>query len=303
MVVEAVIAAPLWAIMHVHPDGEGLTGRGGNGYALVLTVVLRPALMVFGLVAAIALMYPFGAILNEVFPSVFNMSVGSSDTTSVGGVLTKVAGAFIYVGIMMTLVSKIFSLIHVLPDQILRWIGGSQDYFGRGMEQEATGGAKQAVASVSGAAQQGYATHRISGREGDAGEQQVAAIRREAITKEFIAANPGAKNHVVNNAVNERLKEFDPPQTAQREAPNQTGGTSGQQSGSSAQPSGQPSAPAPAQSKDAPDQEHRNEPTKGGGAERVKPRQKRKSRSLKRLFFIGRGISGTSVRRSSGWNG
>lgn len=178
MVVEAVIAAPLWAIMHVHPDGEGLTGRGGNGYALVLTVILRPALMIFGLVAAIALMYPFGAILNEVFPSVFNMSVGSSpEGTSAATILTKVAGAFIYVGIMMTLVSKIFSLIHILPDQILRWIGGSQDYFGRGMEQEAVGGAKQAVGSVSSAAQSGYQTHRMSGERSTAGQIEAELVK------------------------------------------------------------------------------------------------------------------------------
>lgn len=188
--IEAVIAAPLWAIMHVHPDGEGLTGRGGNGYALVLTVVLRPALMIFGLVAAISLMYPFGAILNEVFPAVFSMSVGSSDAASVGGILTKVAGAFLYVGIMMTLVNKIFSLIHVLPDQILRWIGGSQDYFGRGMEQEALGGAKQAVGSVSGAAQSGYQTHRMAG-EHSTGRQIEAELVKGDIARARQDGKPG----------------------------------------------------------------------------------------------------------------
>ena len=184
MLVEAIIAAPLWAIMHVHPDGEGLTGRGGSGYALVLTVILRPALMIFGLVAAIALMYPFGAILNEVFPAVFNMSVGSSGASgremeTAGGILTKVAGAFIYVGVMMTLVTKIFSLIHVLPDQILRWIGGSQDFFGKGMEHEATGGAKQAVGSVSSAAAQGFQTHKMSGEHSTANQIEQARVSED----------------------------------------------------------------------------------------------------------------------------
>ena len=32
LVIEAIIAAPLWAIMHLHPSGDDLTGRGGNGY-------------------------------------------------------------------------------------------------------------------------------------------------------------------------------------------------------------------------------------------------------------------------------
>lgn len=33
LVIEAIIAAPLWAIMHLHPNGDDLTGRGGNGYS------------------------------------------------------------------------------------------------------------------------------------------------------------------------------------------------------------------------------------------------------------------------------
>ena len=53
MVVEAIIAAPLWAVMHLHPSGDDMTGKGGNGYMLVLGLVVRPALIIFGLIAAI----------------------------------------------------------------------------------------------------------------------------------------------------------------------------------------------------------------------------------------------------------
>lgn len=152
--------------MHVHPDGEGLTGRGGSRYALVFTVVMRPALMIFGFIASIAIMYPFGYLINETFASVFQMSVDGSSTEM--GLLTSLAGAFIYVGVMMTIVNKVFSLIHILPDQIIRWVGGSQDYFGKGMEQEATAGAKGGMSQMISTGQQAYSQSRIAGAQGGA---------------------------------------------------------------------------------------------------------------------------------------
>lgn len=175
MVIESIIAAPLWAIMHVHPDGEGLTGRGGSGYALVLTVVLRPTLMIFGLIAAMAVMYPIGYMVTQTFASIFQMSVSGSSSSM--GLITALAGAFIYVGVMMTLVNKIFSLIHILPDQIIRWVGGSQDYFGKGMEQEATAGAKGGMGQMISSGQQAFNNRGLAngfsgGRPGAGGQQQ-----------------------------------------------------------------------------------------------------------------------------------
>ena len=58
LIVEAVIAAPIWAVSHMAPDGDGVVGRGGQGYMLVLSLVLRPPLMILGLVCAIVLMKP-----------------------------------------------------------------------------------------------------------------------------------------------------------------------------------------------------------------------------------------------------
>ena len=195
------------------------------------------------------------------FPSVFNMSVGSSpEGSSPATILTKVAGAFIYVGIMMTLVTKIFSLIHVLPDQILRWVGGSQDFFGKGMEHEATGGAKQAVGSVSSAAAQGYATHRISGKEGDPGMEQIANARRQSLTNEYYATHPNGKLDEANKWVNDRMALIAPER---QEDAKQTGGTSGQQSGSSAPPSGRNSDTAQTPSNDKPVQVQKSEHPKG----------------------------------------
>ncbi len=222
MVVEAVIAAPLWAIMHVHPDGEGLTGKAGNGYGLVLTVVLRPGLMIFGFVAAIVLMYPIGAFINQTFASVFQMSVGISGDASanpkgVSATLTMLAGAFIYVGVMTTLVNKVFSLIHMLPDQLIRWIGGQGNNFGSGMEQEALGGARAGIGQV-GQAQSGYQAAAYAKAQEQAERERLAkAGHHEPPTQKQVMSSGNAPSGMAS---------LDSPVTVHKENAGSHGGSS-----------------------------------------------------------------------------
>lgn len=122
MLIEAIIAAPLWALVHLAPDGDGVVGRGGQGYMLVLSLVLRPPLMIIGLVASFVLMKPIGFLVNSTFVGAFSMSV----TPGMFGLTQMVAGCIIYCVVMMMLVQRVFSLTHVIPDRLLRWIGGDQ---------------------------------------------------------------------------------------------------------------------------------------------------------------------------------
>lgn len=128
LVVEAVIAAPLWAIMHLHPNGDDLTGRGGNGYMLVLSLLLRPVLMVFGLIAAIVISSVIGEFINKTFFEVFANNTTLSGTSAL---FSMVAGTILYLVIMFTFVRKTFGIMHQLPDQLLRWIGGGGSELGQ----------------------------------------------------------------------------------------------------------------------------------------------------------------------------
>ncbi|MEN9996366.1 MAG: hypothetical protein RL462_1142 [Pseudomonadota bacterium] len=123
LVVEAIIAAPLWAAMHLAPDGDGVAGQGGQGYMLVMSLVLRPVLMILGLVASMVLIYPIGTLFNQVFAAVFGMTNGNN----LVGVFGLFALFSIYTMTMVALIHKTFSLIHFLPDTILRWAGGGSD--------------------------------------------------------------------------------------------------------------------------------------------------------------------------------
>lgn len=127
LLIEAVVAAPLWAIVHLAPDGDGVVGRGGQGYMLVLSLVLRPPLMIIGLVAAFVLMKPIGYLVNSTFIGAFTMGV----SPGFFGLTQAIAGCIIYAVLMITIVQRVFSLIHVIPDRLLRWIGGGGGELGQ----------------------------------------------------------------------------------------------------------------------------------------------------------------------------
>ena len=126
LLVEAVIAAPLWAVSHLAPDGDGIVGRAGQGYMLVLSLTLKPGLMIFGLVVALSLMEPIGRLLNMTFLSAFNIVTSDNygnPSTGVVGLTATLSGMFIYVSLMVSLVRRVFDLIHIIPDTVLRWLG------------------------------------------------------------------------------------------------------------------------------------------------------------------------------------
>ncbi|MBP8275910.1 MAG: DotA/TraY family protein [Propionivibrio sp.] len=120
LVIEAVLAAPIWAAAHIHPDGDDAVGRGGQGYMMILSVVMRPALMLFGLVTAMLLTQPVTGLVNAGFMS----AVSGIQADSTTGLVSFLAYVAIYVIMMTTVLHTVFSLIHWIPDNVPRWIGG-----------------------------------------------------------------------------------------------------------------------------------------------------------------------------------
>jgi conjugal transfer/type IV secretion protein DotA/TraY len=147
LIVEAVIAAPLWAVMHIHPDGDGVVGKGGQGYSLVLALTLRPALAILGLAASMVLIYPIGNLFNEVFWSAFALAQGG-----IAGITSSVAVVMLYTILIIGIVKKTFSLSHSIGDAILQWIGGPSGSLGSYSKDLANinEGAAAAAGAVSG---------------------------------------------------------------------------------------------------------------------------------------------------------
>lgn len=146
-VVEMMAAGMLWAAAHTTPAREeSFIGSQTQGYLLLMSGFFRPALMVLGLVASNALLYPTTSFLNEAFLLQFR----SLQANSVTG-LFSLAGYFLIYGIMISATYMLlFSLPQALPDNILRWIGaGVGDLGEKGMagkiEGQASAQARQAA--------------------------------------------------------------------------------------------------------------------------------------------------------------
>jgi len=178
--VEMMAAGMLWAAAHTTPAREdSFIGSQTQGYMLLMSGFFRPALMVIGLVASNALLYPTTSFLNEAFLLQFR----SLQANSVTGLFT-LAGYFLIYGIMISAAYVLlFSLPQALPDNILRWIGaGVGDLGEKGMAQKLEGSASAQArqAAVWGSAK-GQGIDRGRQAEKERGEREAAAGRAEAL--------------------------------------------------------------------------------------------------------------------------
>ncbi|MBQ3060216.1 MAG: DotA/TraY family protein [Desulfovibrio sp.] len=136
LIVEALVAAPLWLCAHALPEGDGAAGQHGRrGYLLLLGIIIRPPLMVAGFFAAIILMNVLGRLIGTGF-EMFIAGTGQSKMLGITGTFSML----VILGIMVImLANKFFSLIHYLPEHVTNWIG--QQFHSLG-EKEDQAGAK-----------------------------------------------------------------------------------------------------------------------------------------------------------------
>ena len=118
-VVEALVASPFWMVMHSHPDGDEVFGKGASGYPIVMTIVLYPSLMVFGLAAGMQIVHAMGWITWTLALPAITATLGESSL-----LLTSLLGVLLIYGMLvLALIYKSFSLVHELPNSILQWMG------------------------------------------------------------------------------------------------------------------------------------------------------------------------------------
>lgn len=133
-VVEAVVAGPLWALAHVRIDGEGMAGSGAiGGYYMLLEILLRPVLIVAGLIIGYEAFGVGAYMLSTIFDSVTNTLDASMVSSWLDTNPATDRGAssgidnFIYTILFTIIVYGMalacFKLPDRLPDHIMRWMG------------------------------------------------------------------------------------------------------------------------------------------------------------------------------------
>ncbi len=151
-VIEAMVAAPLIALGLTHPDTHDFLGKSEQAMMLLVGIFLRPVLMIIGLIAAMILsyvsmrivVYTYTGFIRDLFylaspipGSSDNVlqSVGiatgvalAGDTAGLGGLLGLILVfpllLVVFAGLIYVVTTQCYTLIHTLPEYIMRWIGG-----------------------------------------------------------------------------------------------------------------------------------------------------------------------------------
>ncbi len=148
--VESVAAAPLVSIGLIFPETKSeVWGRAAPALMLILNLFLRPSMMIIGLAAAMIVSWIVVEILNIGFLTIIGGSFRVDNMFGFVAILTAYTGAFTFV------ITEAYSLINVVPNRVLAWIGDQS--MGVKGAKEAIGAAKQGVEAGAGAAAGGYA--------------------------------------------------------------------------------------------------------------------------------------------------
>lgn len=139
-VVEALLAVTVFCAAHVtRGEGDRLMIEGTRqGWLLLPALILRPVLMLFGLVLGYFLFLAAMGLFNEIWlPRMRDLTEG-------GGldVIDFVALLVLYVIVAYGIANACFKAIDLLPNAVLDWIGGAArgDEGGEGVVQTGTGG-------------------------------------------------------------------------------------------------------------------------------------------------------------------
>jgi hypothetical protein len=152
--IEAIVAGPLIALGILAPGGQHpVLGRADPAVMMLFNLILRPSLMVFGMMASMLLSVVVVKMINSGFGAVMTNIIPAP------GLIELILFMVAYTMLIVTALNKCFSLIYHVPDRVLTWIGGHHATYG---EEQALGGVKGGVES---------GASRVSGATG---EQQKA---------------------------------------------------------------------------------------------------------------------------------
>lgn len=151
--IESMFGAPLWALVHLDPDGEGMGQRTTHGYIFLLNLLFRPAIMVI----CLALAYKLLSVL------------AGLGIAALSGPLLKVASAggdswivplglllgliWVFISLMEVLIHASFAIVNIVPSQVMTWIGGTfGSHVGTDLDRNVHQGATAAAAAAGGVA-------------------------------------------------------------------------------------------------------------------------------------------------------
>lgn len=128
LTLEAVAACPVWLIGHCMPEGDGFAGMSArSGYALMLSVLLRPMLLVLAFFLCMIVLSVSGYLVSALLMPFFDAQDAAFRDNAFGfsgwGVTAAVSTLVLLGSVVGIGTWKLFTLVTVMPDRIIRWAG------------------------------------------------------------------------------------------------------------------------------------------------------------------------------------
>ena len=167
LVIEAVLVAPVIALLHVTLGGKGLVNDMVKpAYLLILGLFLRPTLMCFGMISGLILCMIGGLIAFSLWAPIFSDLMQTKSSW-----LAQFAITAIFLVVMISVVTRTFALINEVPDRVLKYIGGGAESSGT---EAAAGKSESNFNVIGGAIAKGATTeanHSVQDRTEENSEQ------------------------------------------------------------------------------------------------------------------------------------
>lgn len=128
LTLEAVAACPVWLVGHCMPEGDGFAGASArSGYALMLSVLLRPMLLVLAFFLCMIILSVSGYLVSSLLMPFFDAQDEAFRDNAFGlsgwGVTAAVSTLVLLGSVVGIGTWKLFTLVTVMPDRIIRWAG------------------------------------------------------------------------------------------------------------------------------------------------------------------------------------
>ena len=190
-VIEAMIAAPLIGFALLLPGGHGAYGHSIPAIRMMLNVVLKPVLIVFGTIASMILIYivivysaqGFHMIGDGIVNTFYMFNNGVTDSgllkqmdrvTNIRAIFSLML-IFVYATFLMMVFEKCFSTIYILPERVVQWLGGQASSAGKDEAQKMAQTTTQQAGQVAQAGQQ--ATQSVAAGSKEMSDAKASAAR------------------------------------------------------------------------------------------------------------------------------
>ncbi|MBO4296669.1 MAG: DotA/TraY family protein [Desulfovibrio sp.] len=158
LALEAVVACPVWLVGHCMPEGEGFAGASARaGYALFLSVLLRPLLLVLAMFLCLIVLSVSGSLVGALLVPFFDAQTGVFEVEGGFGATAAISSVVLVGAVVGIATWRLFSLVTQMPDRIIRWAGPLLAHLGDDGAGQSVQHASRSMESAAGALVQPHA--------------------------------------------------------------------------------------------------------------------------------------------------